>query len=64
MSMAELAKLIGQHGLLRTEGYGFEVGVEIVDVKQAYGRTRYVVKPLAGKGSTTVEDYRVTLAGV
>lgn len=61
MTLAEMAKLIGQHGLLRTDG--LEVGVEILDVKQAYGRTRYVVKPLVGAGSTTVEDFRVTLGG-
>lgn len=60
MSMAELTKVIGKTGLLRADG--IRVGVEILDVKQAYGRTRYVVSPIAGDGQVTVEDYRVELS--
>jgi hypothetical protein len=30
-----------------------------MDVKQAYGRVRYVVTPLNGHGTATVEDFRV-----
>ena len=42
--------------LISNEG-GKEVlkDVEVLDIKRAYGRVRYVVKPVSGKGEMTVE---------
>ena len=60
MSIKELAYPLGREGLLETNG--LKVPVRIMDVKQAYGRVRYVVTPLhGGYGTATVEDFRVEL---
>lgn len=63
-SLARLASLIGQTGQLNTrEGLSFEV--EIIDVKQAWGKTRYVVRSTTGDDTlATVDDYRVTVSEV
>ena len=34
---------------------GLQIKVEVIDLKQSYGRTRYQVKPLEGKGTAWVE---------
>ena len=57
MTTAQLAELVGREGLLETNG--LRVAVRITDVKLAYGRVRYVVTPLHGHGTATVEDFRV-----
>jgi len=48
MTTAQLAKVIGTRGLLTDGEFMWEI--EIVDAKQAYGTTRYQVKPTAGRG--------------
>lgn len=49
MSHAQaLAALIGRTGIVRTGA--FTVRVTVLDVKQAYGETRYEVAPLEGSG--------------
>lgn len=58
MSVKEQAELVGKVGLLSVSP-NFAVAVVVQDVKYAYGRTRYVIQPFAGKGETTVEDFRV-----
>lgn len=42
--------------LISNEG-GKEVftNVKVLDIKRAYGRVRYVVKPVSGEGEMTVE---------
>lgn len=35
---------------------GLIVGVVILDVKQSYGKTRYLVSPVTGKGEVWVES--------
>lgn len=37
-----------------------EFEVEIIDTKRAYGRERFLVKPVAGKGEAWLEDVRIT----
>jgi hypothetical protein len=53
----ELTYPLGREGLLDTNG--LKVAVRIMDIKLAYGRVRYVVTPLHGHGTATVEDFRV-----
>lgn len=57
MTIKELTYPLGREGLLDTNG--LKVAVKIMDVKLAYGRVRYVVTPLHGHGTATVEDFRV-----
>lgn len=61
MKLAEMAKLIGQEGLLRTDG--LQVAVKVLDIKQAYGNTRYDVTPVNGSGIITVDSGRVSFNG-
>jgi hypothetical protein len=57
MTITELSYPLGREGLLETNG--LKVAVRIMDIKLAYGRVRYVVTPLHGHGTATVEDFRV-----
>jgi hypothetical protein len=50
----EVEKYVGQKGWIKL-GL-LTVDVNITDVKQAYGKTRYQVEPVSGKGSAWVED--------
>lgn len=61
MKLAEMAKLIGQEGLLRTDG--LQVAVKVLDIKQAYGNTRFKVTPVNGSGIITVDSGRVSFNG-
>lgn len=49
--------LIGRHALV--ELGGLQVKVEILDYKFTYGRDRYLVAPLSGKGEVWVEKLEV-----
>lgn len=49
----EAAALIGK--VREIEVNGLAVDVMVNDVKQAYGRTRYLVSPVAGRGQVWVE---------
>jgi hypothetical protein len=59
MSMLEMSKTIGANAFLRVEA--FSVAVEVMDAKQAYGNTRYLVKPTNGTGEAWVDSSRVTI---
>lgn len=60
MGAAQDAAKIGLIGrLLTTELLTFDV--EIIDVTWAYGLERYVVRPIAGAGTSVVSAHRVTL---
>jgi hypothetical protein len=61
MTLAQLAQLIGQQGNLSIDG--LEVSVKIVNIKQAYGNTRYEVTPVSGSGIITVDSGRVRING-
>jgi hypothetical protein len=58
---AMAARLIGRTGLLRGAAPGLAVDVEVRDVREVYGRTDYLVIPVAGRGSAWVSAERVTL---
>jgi hypothetical protein len=61
MTTAEMAKSIGKKAVLRIEAFG--MGVEILDVKRAYGNTRYLVEPLTGIGEAWVDENRLSNIG-
>ncbi len=52
--MKEMMQYIGKHYSIHLGGLA--VHVEIIDVKQSYGRTRFLVKPLQGRGEVWVES--------
>ncbi len=49
----------GQNAYFKTKGMWIQV--KVLEIKRAYGRTRYRVTPTAGKGETTVEqlEYKI-----
>ena len=59
MTMLESQKIIGARALLRVEA--FSVMVEVMDVKQAYGNTRYLVEPIGGHGEAWVDKSRIKI---
>jgi len=59
MTMLESQKIIGANAFLRVEA--FSVMVEIMDVKQAYGNTRYLVEPIGGHGEAWVDKSRIKI---
>jgi len=59
MSTIESQKIIGARALLRVEA--FSVMVEVMDVKQAYGNTRYLVEPIGGHGEAWVDKSRIKI---
>jgi hypothetical protein len=54
MTALEASKLIGKIGIFTTQE-GFTIDVRINDVKQAYGRTRYLISPVNGTGKVWTE---------
>ena len=60
MSVSQMAKLIGQTGSIFGSG-DMMFKVEIVDVKTAYGKIRYEIKPLAGRGTAWIEASSIVL---
>lgn len=61
MTMLDAARRVGTDAWLRIEE--LHVHVEIVDVKQAWGEFRYLVRPMDGVGTQWVSDSRVKLKG-
>lgn len=63
MTVAEMARVIGQTGTLSVEvsgGHGWHVPCEIVDVRQVWGRVQYRVRPVGSVGERVwVESSRV-----
>ncbi len=55
--IVELAALVGQKGTVPALDGAIRVGVKVLDVKQSYGKTRYLVQPLVGLGSAWVENF-------
>jgi len=58
MNIKEQSKLIGQiKNYAVSNGSGkMSVKVEILDVKSAYGRERFLIKPIKGEGEIWVEQ--------
>lgn len=63
MNTKELSELIGKSALLTTE-LSLTVPVTIADVRQAYGRTDFLIKPVNGSGERWVNSERVTIQSV
>jgi len=59
MSVYEEAKAVGTIAYLAIDG--LQVQIKVLDIKYAYGNTRYVVTPTTGTGTVTVDSSRVTL---
>jgi hypothetical protein len=57
MTAAEMAALIGRDA--EWGANGLTVAVTIVDVKQAWGRLRYQITPVVGRGKVWVEHLQI-----
>ncbi len=60
MSIKDMADKIGLHATW-TPSNGVHVDVRIQDVRRAYGRTDYLITPIAGTGETWVTAHTVQL---
>jgi hypothetical protein len=49
VDILEAAQLVGKTGSIELEGY-FKVPVKIENVKQSYGKIRWLVTPIGGSG--------------
>lgn len=58
-TLNEMSKMLGREGTIGING--MRIPVRIMDVKQVYGATRYLVAPIGGTGQAWVEASRVTL---
>lgn len=57
MNASEIVKVLNKTVTITIEAFTIEV--KIVDVKKAYGQTRYLVEPVNGSGQQWVNDSRV-----
>lgn len=49
-----IEQYVGRTGVIKLDG--LEIEVKIGDVKQSWGKTRYLVSPVAGEGEKWVEN--------
>lgn len=56
-SLRELVAEIGKEVFVRVEGW--DIRMRVIDVKVAYGKSMYLVKPLAGYGEVWVTTERI-----
>lgn len=56
MTTRETMAVIGREGIVRYDT--IKVAVRVLDVKTAYGCTRYLIAPLAGGGEAWVDAAR------
>lgn len=63
MTITELAALVGTEA--DVQAGAFLIRCRVLDVKESYGRVRYLVTPLTGSGETWTERLikEVTCAG-
>ena len=54
MDITTLVSYVGKVGIISLKG--IEVEVNIADVKQSYGVSRFLVSPVSGKGYAWVEN--------
>lgn len=54
-TMKEQLEKIGKEAVITTE-HGLSFNVRVIDYKNSYGRDRWRVEPVAGKGSAWVEN--------
>jgi hypothetical protein len=58
MSSEDIKKLIGKKGTIILSSLTVEV--KVLDVKSAYGRTRFQVEPIAGSGKAWMEKVAIS----
>lgn len=64
MTTAEKSKLIGRHALRPIDKMGdLKMAVELLDIREAYGRVDALVRPLAGAGTAWVALHSLHLEG-
>ena len=56
MNYSEVSKIVGHDALWNTGS--LSIRVKVLDVKFAYGRTRYLIQPISGSGTTWTEQIR------
>ncbi len=54
MSYVDKAKIIGKAAFIKLSG--IQVNVNVIDYKNSYGKDRWLVEPLSGKGTMWVEE--------
>lgn len=59
MTYQDMAKYVGRRGTIAGSG-SLEFEVEVTDVKQQWGITRFQVKPVSGFGRSWVENVKFT----
>lgn len=59
MTIAQLSKAIGTQGVWAIGGVN--VTVNVLDVRQAYGRIDYQIEPVSGTGCVWVSDSSLKL---
>lgn len=57
---ASLGAVIGSTGSLHSEGYDLTFRVHIKDAREVWGRTDYLVTPVAGTGEKWVSAERIS----
>lgn len=63
MTAKEMMTVIGKLGVFEVQT-GFQIEVEIKDVRKVFDRVDYRIRPLAGAGGAWVAANRVKLAEV
>ena len=66
MTIRQLIATVGQSGLTGTLSVekSLRVAVRIVDAREVYGRTDYLVEPIQGSGQQWVSSERVATVSV
>ena len=59
MTTKELMDIIGTNAVIHMEK--IKVEVEILDARQNFGRTEYLIRPLAGAGEQWIKDDRLVV---
>jgi hypothetical protein len=59
MTVRKNQPLLGQKGVYRINGLA--VGITVVDVKNSYGQTRFLIEPLMGNGQVWVDKSSIQL---
>ena len=61
MTIRELLQRVGRTGLTgKMQFHAIHIHVRIVDCREAFGRTDYLIEPLAGDGQQWVSADRVS----
>jgi hypothetical protein len=58
VKVSEVKGFIGRIGYIYLSG--LRINVKIIDIKERWGRTRYLVKPVDGDGEIWVENIRIS----